>query len=340
MFITKMSLPRRTFLRGMGAAVALPLLDAMVPALTALAQTAAAPAPRFGAVYIPNGAIMEQWIPETVGTGFEFTPILKPLEPFRESVDVVTNLTRSHPGSQVGDHAVSAGGVPHRRVAEADRGGGRPRQHDDRSDRGPADRPGHAVPVARGRDRGLHRLRRRLFARLQLLVHEHGVVELADDAAADGHQPAGGVRAHVRPGRHRGAAAARMRDERSMLDSIAQEASTLQRGLGARDRERVSEYLDNLREIERRIQRTEAHNDSRGDARYADRRARLVRGARGADVRPAGGGLSGRRHARLHVHAVARAEPAHLSRRSASPSSITPCRITATTRTRSRRTSR
>ena len=82
----------------------------MVPALTATAKTAANPAPRFGAVYIPNGAIMDQWIPEKVGAGFEFTPILKPLEPFRESVVVVTNLTRSHPGSQVGDHAVSAAG--------------------------------------------------------------------------------------------------------------------------------------------------------------------------------------------------------------------------------------
>src|SRR5436190_23981668 len=110
MFISKMSLPRRTFLRGMGAAIALPFLDAMVPALTATARTAANPAPRFGAVYIPNGAIMDRWIPEKVGAGFEFTPILKPLERFKESVVVVTNLTRSHPGSQVGDHAVSAAG--------------------------------------------------------------------------------------------------------------------------------------------------------------------------------------------------------------------------------------
>ena len=110
MFITKLSLPRRTFLRGVGATLALPFLDAMVPALTATAKTAANPAPRFGAVYIPNGAIMDKWIPEKVGVGFEFTPILKPLEPFRESIVVVTNLTRSHPGSQVGDHAVSAAG--------------------------------------------------------------------------------------------------------------------------------------------------------------------------------------------------------------------------------------
>src|SRR5262245_55895247 len=107
MYISKLSLPRRTFLRGIGATVALPLLEAMVPAMSALAKTDANPRVRFGAVYIPNGAIMEQWIPDAVGKDFDFKPILKPIEPFGESMVVVTNLTRSHPGSQVGDHAVS-----------------------------------------------------------------------------------------------------------------------------------------------------------------------------------------------------------------------------------------
>src|SRR5207237_66523 len=102
------SLPPRAFLRRLGATIALPFLDAMVPALGAGA--AAIPAARFGVVYIANGAIMERWIPEKVGTGFEFTPILKPLEPYGDAMTVVTNLTRSHPGSQVGDHAVSAAG--------------------------------------------------------------------------------------------------------------------------------------------------------------------------------------------------------------------------------------
>ena len=92
MFVTKRSLPRRTFLSGMGVAVGLPLLEAMVPAFTALAQTAAAPKPRFGAVYFPNGAIVDQWIPEQVGAGFEFKPILKPLEPFRDHLRVISGL--------------------------------------------------------------------------------------------------------------------------------------------------------------------------------------------------------------------------------------------------------
>ena len=65
---------------------------------------------RFGAVYFPNGAIMPQFTPKTFGKDFEFTPILKPFEPYKDNLVVVTNLTRSHPGSQVGDHAVSAAG--------------------------------------------------------------------------------------------------------------------------------------------------------------------------------------------------------------------------------------
>src|SRR5258705_11018959 len=92
MFLTKMSLPRRTFLQGMGAAVALPLLDAMIPAATLLAQTAAKPVRRFGAVYSPNGMIMSQWTPETAAAGFDLPPILKPFEPFRSHLNVVSKL--------------------------------------------------------------------------------------------------------------------------------------------------------------------------------------------------------------------------------------------------------
>src|SRR5579863_6886466 len=110
MFITKKSLHRRTLLRGLGTALALPFLDAMIPALTPLAKAAANPRLRFGVTYFPNGAIMQQFTPSATGAGFELTPILKPLEPFKDSLLVVTNLTRSHPGSQVGDHAVSAAG--------------------------------------------------------------------------------------------------------------------------------------------------------------------------------------------------------------------------------------
>src|SRR4051812_48761558 len=108
--IRKKSVSRRTMLRVLGGAVTLPFLDAMIPAFTSSAKAAADTPRRFGVVYFPNGAIMQQFTPATDGKDFAFTPILKPLEPFKESLAVVTNLTRSYPGSQVGDHAVSAAG--------------------------------------------------------------------------------------------------------------------------------------------------------------------------------------------------------------------------------------
>ncbi|MEE8130134.1 MAG: DUF1552 domain-containing protein, partial [Vicinamibacterales bacterium] len=82
MIITKKAISRRTVLRGLGAAVALPLLDGMVPALTALSRTAARPIKRFGVVYVPNGVVIDAWTPTTDGVGFDFKPVLKPLEPF------------------------------------------------------------------------------------------------------------------------------------------------------------------------------------------------------------------------------------------------------------------
>jgi hypothetical protein len=105
MFISKRSLPRRTVLKGIGATLSLPLLDAMVPALTAQARTAAAPTRRFGAVFVPMGERPSHWTPAATGAGFEFSPILKPLEPFRSAVTVVSNLDRPLAGT----HAVSSG---------------------------------------------------------------------------------------------------------------------------------------------------------------------------------------------------------------------------------------
>src|SRR4051794_16279930 len=92
MFVTRLSLPRRTFLRGVGATLALPLLDAMVPALSAMAQTAARPVRRFAVVCVPNGMAMDSWAPATVGSGFELSPLLSPLAPFRDRMLVVAGL--------------------------------------------------------------------------------------------------------------------------------------------------------------------------------------------------------------------------------------------------------
>jgi hypothetical protein len=92
MMITRKALSRRTMLKALGAALPLPLLDAMVPALTAIRQTPARPALRFGAVYVPNGVIPAQWFPAAEGSGFEFSPTLKPLEPFRDRLLVLSGL--------------------------------------------------------------------------------------------------------------------------------------------------------------------------------------------------------------------------------------------------------
>jgi Protein of unknown function (DUF1552) len=105
MFISKKHLSRRALLRGAGVSIALPLLDAMVPAHTALAQTAAAPNPRLAYIYFPHGAVMQDWVPKQTGTGFEFSRILKPLESLRDYVTVVSGL-RNKGGESSNPHGI------------------------------------------------------------------------------------------------------------------------------------------------------------------------------------------------------------------------------------------
>ena len=260
MFVRKIALPRRTFLRGVGAAVSLPFLDAMVPAFTALARAQGRPRTRFGTVYIPNGAIMEQWIPASVGAGFDIKPILQPLEPFKEQLVVVSNLTRSHPGSQVGDHAVSAAGFltgvwPKRTEAEDVLA-------NTSIDQVVAQQIGQDTPLPS------------LEVATEDFTGYVGACSPGFNCAylntVSWSSPSKPLPMDINPrvvfermfGRGGSPAerAARTRDARSMLDSVAEEARQLQRGLGIRDRQRVGDYLDNLREIERRIQRAEAQS--------------------------------------------------------------------------------
>jgi hypothetical protein len=265
MFLTKKSLSRRTILRGAGTAVALPLLDAMFPTLVPLAKADAKPRMRFGAVYFPNGAIMQQLTPATVGTGFEFTPILKPLEPFRDSLLVVTNLTRSHPGSQFGDHAVSAAGFltgvwPKRTEAEDVLANTTIDQVVARQIG--QDTPLPSLEVATedftgyvgGCSPGFSCSYLNTISwsspstPLPMEINPRAVFERLFGAA--------------------GSAAdrqARIQKERSILDSVVEEANNLGSGLGTRDRGRMNDYLDNLREIERRIQRQEARGATQVD---------------------------------------------------------------------------
>jgi hypothetical protein len=107
MFVTKKHLSRRTVLRGLGVSVALPLLDAMVPARTALAHTAAAPTPKLGFIYFPHGAIMDRWTPAVEGKGFELSPLLAPLAPFKSQVTVISGLENKHASGPT--HAITPG---------------------------------------------------------------------------------------------------------------------------------------------------------------------------------------------------------------------------------------
>ena len=121
MIITKKAIPRRTVLRGLGASLALPLLDAMVPAFAARTNAATTPVIRFGVVYVPNGIMMQHWMPDREGEGFELKPILKPFEPFRDRLLVLSGL---HGVESEGPHARASTrfltGVPSKRADGAD----------------------------------------------------------------------------------------------------------------------------------------------------------------------------------------------------------------------------
>jgi hypothetical protein len=260
MFITKKTISRRAWLRGAGAAVALPFLESMIPALTPITRAAVNPKTRFGIVYFPNGAIMQQFTPATTGAGFEFTPILKPLEPFKDSLMVVTGFTRSHAGSQVGDHAVSAAGFltgvwPKRTEAE------------DVLANTTIDQ---IVASQIGQDTPLPSLE---FATEDFTGYVGGCspgFSCAYMNTISWHTPTTPLPMETDPraaferifGESIDAneRLARIQQQRSILDSISEEAGDLQRSLGPRDRARVSDYLENIREIERRIQQIEIRN--------------------------------------------------------------------------------
>ena len=252
MFITKMSLPRRTFLRGMGAAVALPWLDAMVPALTAAPK---APL-RFGAVYIPHGAIMERYTPKEAGTGFAFTPILKPLEPFKNAVLVVSNLDR--PGAD-DSHATASAAWLSGAIAK--------------KTEGQDFRLGTTIDQVIAQTVG----KETAFPSLEVATEDFtGYVGGCSPAYACAYMntiawasPTSPVPMEINPrvvferlfGRPGTTAqrAAHRRADASVLDAIKGDVTDLERGLGARDKDRLSEYLEHIRAVEARIERSEAH---------------------------------------------------------------------------------
>jgi len=253
MFITKASLPRRTVLRGLGATLALPLLDAMVPAMTRTALTAATPTRRFGAVFVPMGERPSHWTPASTGAGFELSPILKPLESFRDQIVVVSNVDRPLQGT----HAVSTatwltGSAPKRTEAEDFVAGTSLDQ---------------IVAGQIGGDT--------VFPSLEIGTEDFtGYVGACDVGYSCAYMntiswqsPTAPMpmetnprvvfeRMFGRPGSTE-ERVLRMQQNRSILDSIRGDVAVLERDLGARDRVRLDQYLDHVREIEARIERAE-----------------------------------------------------------------------------------
>jgi hypothetical protein len=259
MIITKKAIPRRTVLRGLGVTVALPLLDSMVPAARALAQTPAAPRSRFGFIYVPHGSIMRDWTPAQEGADFEFSPILKPLEVFRKHVTVLTNLSNyGENGHSVSSAMWLSGTFP---------------------SKGSLLKLGTTVDQLIAQGIG----RETTFPSMEFATEDHSshLGSCAGDflcsymstiSWASASQPLpmeinprvvfermfGGDRATPEERR------ARLEANRSILDAVTDSARDLRAQLGARDRTRMSEYMDNVREIERRIVQAEVQREETG----------------------------------------------------------------------------
>ena len=256
-FITKKHLSRRTFLRGAGVAVSLPLLDAMVPAYSAIANTAAAAKPRVGFLYLPHGAIMKNWTPATEGANFELPSILKPLAAFQKQMTIVSGLENKAQASVPVVHAVNPATwlsctiprestepylaqtvdqiaaaqigqdtpFPSLEVAGESRGGG----------------------MSCGRDYGCAYGATLSFRTPTVpLPMESDPRKLLERLFGQGDEPA--ERNLIR------------RRTASLLDVVSDDAADLRRSLDGADRARLDDYLGSVREVERRIQKMEAQN--------------------------------------------------------------------------------
>jgi hypothetical protein len=257
--ISKKAIPRRTVLRGIGATVALPLLDGMVPALTALAQTPAAPSQRFGFIYVPHGSIMREWTPAQEGTSFEFSPILRPLESFRDQLTVLTNLSNyGENGHSVSSAMWLSGTFPAK---------------------GSVLKLGTTVDQIIAKEIG----KDTTFPSMEFATEDHSshLGSCAGDflcsymSTISWASPTQPLPMEINPrvvfermfGGDRATPAARrarLEKNTSILDAVRESANELKVKLGAHDKVRLSEYLDNVREIERRIVRAEQQRDETG----------------------------------------------------------------------------
>jgi hypothetical protein len=261
MFIAKKHLPRRTFLKGAGVSLALPLLDSMIPAGTLLARTAAAPKTRLGCIYIPHGATMDKWTPAAEGTTFEFPEILQPLQPFRQQVSVLSNLAHEPVAPWSGED--TGGAENHVRAAAVFLSGAHPVKKNEARvgatvDQVAAQHIGQDTPLPSIElsmeplnlncgDAGFTCAYRNTLAwktaTLPLPMENNPQIvfeRLFGDGSTDAQRRE------------------RRNQAKSLLDSIGQQVPTLEKELPAGDRARLHDYLDEVREIERRVQQVDA----------------------------------------------------------------------------------
>jgi hypothetical protein len=262
MIITNRTLSRRTLLRGVGATLALPLLDSMVPVFAAAANTAIRAARRLGVIYVPNGIMMDKFTPAAEGDGFELTPILEPLAAFRDRLLVLSGLSDTAaiplPGEGAGDHARAAAtfltGVHARKTEGADI------------------RAGVSMDQVAARELG----RETQLASLELTLESPEMVGACDAGYSCAYSNTISWRSPTTPlpmeidpravferlfgdgdSTDRSARLARIAEQRSILDMVTGKVTALQRSLGPHDRLKVNEYLEAIRDVERRIQKAE-----------------------------------------------------------------------------------
>ena len=257
MFITKKHLSRRMLLKGVGVSLALPLLDGMLPAQTPLAKTAAKPLSRIGFVYLPHGAIMNEWTPAQEGAGFEFSRILKPLEPFRERINVISGL-----GHKAADTTAVHSLSPTTWLS-----GVRPK---------PTQGIDAYAGVTADQIAAQQIGQETLLPSLELATEDNSALIGACDRdygciymnTLSWRTPTTPLPMEINPRKvfdrmfgEGGTAAdrsARVAEDKSILDAITKDAGALKRTLGPKDQSMMSDYLESVREIERRIQKTGA----------------------------------------------------------------------------------
>jgi len=259
MFITKKHLSRRTVLRGLGCTVSLPLLDAMIPAATALANTAAAPKPRLGFFYFPHGAIMEKWTPATDGRDFKISPILEPLQPFQKYLTVVSNIGNK-PGESRAVHAL----VPATWLSCVHPKQGQEPHMAPTCDQIAAlaigqDTPLPSLEIATegqggggscDRDYGCNYSGTISFRSASTpLPMEYNPRKLFQRLFGRGDSPE--------------ERKALVGQYSSVLDMVAEDAASLQAKLGPRDKAMLADYMETVRELERRMEKIEAQDLSK-----------------------------------------------------------------------------